>query len=86
MLAAAPRSADTSCPHSGLRPSVGGKVTSGLKLEADLYVVNNNKYLSHVVDNIIFRINMPYYPISSLKESLYDHFGISVYFVYIIFI
>ena len=47
-------------------------------------VVNNNKYLSHVVDNIIFGINVPDYPTRTVES--YNYFGISVYFVYFIFI
>ena len=45
-------------------------------------VVNNNKYLSHVFDNIIFGINVPDYLIKSLKVSLYDHFRLFRFLVY----
>ena len=52
-------------------------------------LVNNNRYLSNVVDNIIFGISVPDYPIIAYivaESRLYDHFGIFVYFVYFIFI
>ena len=49
-------------------------------------VVNNNKYLSYVVDNIIFGISVLNTPVKPLKASLYGYFGISVCFVDLIFI
>ena len=39
-------------------------------------VVNNNKYLSYIVDNTIFGISVPDYPVEPLKASLYDYFVI----------
>ena len=34
-----------------------------------LLVVNNNKYLSHVVDSIIFRISVPDYPSRTVESN-----------------
>ena len=48
-------------------------------------VVNNNKYLSYVVDSNLESAN-PITPVEPLKASLHDYIGISVYFVYFIFI
>ena len=50
---------------------------------------NNNKFSSHVVDNIIFGISLPNYPTHISVESissLYAFNGISIYFVYFIFV
>ena len=46
-----------------------------------ILVVNNNKYLLHVVDNYIFGISVPNYSVEPLKAILYDYFGI----LYILF-
>ena len=46
-----------------------------------LLVVNSNKYLSYVVDNVIFGISVPDYPIEPLKAILSHYFGI----LYILF-
>ena len=49
------------------------------------FVLKDNKYLQYV-DNIIFGISLLNYPIRTVKATLYDYSGISVYFVYFIFI
>ena len=51
-----------------------------------LLVVNNNKYLSHVVDSIIFRISVPDYPSRTVESKSLRLFCNLVYFVYFIFI
>ena len=44
-IACATQVADTLCPHLGLRPLIGNKVTLIFEIRGiDLLVVNNNKY------------------------------------------
>ena len=52
------------------------KVTSDYPNLITVYflVVNNYKYLSHVVDNIIFGISEPDYPSIPLKRRFWDDF------------
>ena len=49
-------------------------------------VVNNNKYLPHVVDNIIFGISVPDYPSRTVESKSLRLLCNLVYFVYFIFI
>ena len=49
-------------------------------------VVNNNKYLAHVADNVIFAFSVPDYPSRIGDNNSLQYFGISVYFVHFIFI
>ena len=51
-----------------------------------LLTVNNNKYLSYVVDSIIFGISVPDYPsrtVESKSLRLYWNFRYFVYFIFI---
>ena len=41
-------------------------------------VINNNKYSSNIVDNIVFGISVLDYPV--LRTCLYDYFENSIYF------
>ena len=49
-------------------------------------VVNNDKYLSYVVDNIIFKISVPDYPSRTVESKSLQLFCNLVYSIYIIFI
>ena len=49
-------------------------------------VVNNNKYLTYVVDNIIFGISEPDYPSRTVESKYLRLFCNLGYFVYFIFI
>ena len=44
------------------------------------------KFSPYIVDNIIFGISIPDYPSRTVESNSRDYFGISVYFVYFIFI
>ena len=71
--------------YSGLRPSVWGKVTS------DNWNLRNLRYNTTNISHMLLKISYsestyPITPVEPLKVTLYDHFGISVHFVYFIFI
>ena len=48
--------------------------------------VNNNQYLRHVVDNIIFRISVPNYPSRTVENNSLRLYCNLVYYLYFIFI
>ena len=51
-----------------------------------IIVINNNKYLSYVVDNIIFGISVPDYPSRTVESKSLRLLCNLVYSVYFIFI
>ena len=54
---------------------------TGMRNKLFIFHCLNNKYLSHVVDNIIFGIRVHDYPIKLLRTCLYDNFRISTNFL-----
>ena len=56
-------------------PSRTVEIVSGTILKFIYFLVlNNNKYLSYVVDNIIFGINVPDYPSRTVETTFLGQF------------
>ena len=72
--------------HGPKLPVVNRPYYGCMHLSYYLLVVNNNKYLSYVVDNIIFGISVPDYLSRTVESNSLRIFCNLLYSVYFIFI